>query len=347
MKKFIFFNIIMISMIFLPLLCFANTYQGIDVSNWQGYIDYSQVKNSGIDIVYIKASQGDSITDPYFKTNYENAKSVGLHIGLYHFLTAQTVADAITQAEYFSSVISGTSPDCKLAMDFEVFGDLTNEEINQISFAFLQKVQQLTGKEVIVYSDSYNANSTFNEQLANAYPLWIAEYGVNTPNTGNWSTYEGFQYSDTGNVPGINTGSTDLDVFTDSIFLNSSSDTISTAPNSKNNITTYTVQYGDTLSQIAMKYGTTVNEIAGLNNIQNPNLIYVGQVLKIDTTHNISTITSDKFETNHIIYTIQKGDTLTSIANQYNVTIQSIIKLNNISNENLIYAGHQLRINLN
>ena len=48
---------------------------GIDVSNWQGNIDYSQVKNSGIDIVYIKSSQGNSIVDSHFRTNYENAKA--------------------------------------------------------------------------------------------------------------------------------------------------------------------------------------------------------------------------------------------------------------------------------
>ncbi len=92
--------------------------------------------------------------------------------------------------------------------------------------------------------------------------------------------------------------------------------------------------------------GTTVREIAGLNNITNPNLIYVGEVLKIDTTHDISVITSDKYETNHIVYTIQYGDTLSSIAQKYGVPIRSIIQLNHISNPNLIYAGERLRINL-
>ena len=320
------------------------TILGIDVSNWQGYINYSEVKNSGIDIVYIKATQGDSIIDPYFKTNYENAKSNGLKVGFYHFLTASSVENAITEAEFFSSVISGTSPDCKLAMDFEIFGNLNNNEINSISLAFLQKVQELTGKEVIVYSDASNAENTFSSDIANNYPLWIAEYGVNTPNTGNWSSYEGFQYSDNGNIPGTN-GSTDLDTFTDGIFLNST-DNISTSPNTKNSIINYIVKPGNTLSQIAGIYNTTVSEIAGLNNISNPNLIYVGQILKIDTTHDISTITNDKYETNHIVYTIKPGDTLTSIAARYNVSIQSIVNLNNISNPNLIFAGEQLRINL-
>ena len=71
----------------------------------------------------------------------------------------------------------GKNPDCKLAMDFESFGSLNNEEINQIAIAFLQRLQEVTGKEVIVYSDEYNANNTFNESVA-YYALWVAQYEV-------------------------------------------------------------------------------------------------------------------------------------------------------------------------
>ncbi len=63
-------------------------YEGIDVSNWQEYIDYRQVAQSGIKVVYIKSSQGSNIKDAYFDINYENAKANGLKVGFYHFLTA-------------------------------------------------------------------------------------------------------------------------------------------------------------------------------------------------------------------------------------------------------------------
>lgn len=81
-------------------------YQGVDVSDWQRYIDYSQVKNAGIDIVYIKASQGTTRKDPYFETNYQNAKANGLKVGFYHYVTATTVEGARAEARFFASVIS-------------------------------------------------------------------------------------------------------------------------------------------------------------------------------------------------------------------------------------------------
>ena len=106
MKKILYFSVILTILLFLPTSTYAAIHQGIDVSNWQGYINYSEVKNSGIEIVYIKASQGNSIIDSHFRTNYNNAKANGLKIGLYHFLTARSILEAEEQAQFFSSVIS-------------------------------------------------------------------------------------------------------------------------------------------------------------------------------------------------------------------------------------------------
>lgn len=93
-KSFLFWYFNYNDIISTSVLHMQQSIRGIDVSNWQGYIDYSEVKNSGVEIVYIKASQGDSIVDPYFQTNYNNAKANGLKIGLYHFLTATNVEEA-------------------------------------------------------------------------------------------------------------------------------------------------------------------------------------------------------------------------------------------------------------
>lgn len=76
-------------------------YQGVDVSDWQGYIDYGQVRASGIEVVYIKASQGSTIKDPYFDINYENAKANGLKVGFYHFLTATNTRRSAATSSIF------------------------------------------------------------------------------------------------------------------------------------------------------------------------------------------------------------------------------------------------------
>ena len=98
----------------------------------------------------------------------------------------------------------------------------------------------------------------------------------------------------------------------------------------------YIVKSGDTLSAIAQKYNTTYQKIAQDNNIENPNLIYPNQKLKIYT--NVSQ------GTNEIIYIVKSGDTLSEIAQKFNTTYQKIAKDNNIKNPNLIYPNQKLVI---
>ena len=98
------------------------------------------------------------------------------------------------------------------------------------------------------------------------------------------------------------------------------------------NTNVYTVKNGDTLSSIANKYGTTYQELARINNISNPNLIYVGQEIKVNGAVSEQT------------YTVKRGDTLSKIANMYGTTYQEIARKNNISNPNLIHAGQVLKI---
>ncbi len=323
------------------------SYQGIDVSNWQGYIDYRQVKESGIEVVYIKASQGSNIKDAYFDINYENAKAEGLKVGFYHFLTATNTSEAEREARFFASVIAGKQPDCKLVMDYEVFGGVSIEESNNIAQVFLESVKRLTNKDIIVYSDLSNAENRFSRQIADNYELWIAYYGdynnlryVQT----SWERWIGVQYTDRGYVPGIR-GNVDRDLYTENIFLSDTSQ-IPNTENPNENINTetifYTVKRGDTLSGIANQYRTTVQELVDINNLSNPNLIYPGQTLRIQTNSTIHG--SETRGTGSIIYTVQRGNTLSQIAKAYGVTVSHIVEINNIQNQNLIYPGEKLRI---
>lgn len=315
-------------------------YNGIDVSAWQGSIDYKRVKASGIDVVYMKTSQGNDYIDPYFKINYTNAKMNGLKVGFYHFVTATNVDDAINEARFFADVISGTSPDCKLAMDFETLNYLSYDEINSISVAFLNEVVNITGKEAVIYSDASNTIHKFGEELAEKYPLWIAEYGVEEPiNNGKWNSWVGFQYTSDGEIGGIS-GRVDMDKFTNGIFLSENN----IEPVQKHNksfqsdVKNYIVEPGNTLWGISIEYGTTVEDIATLNNIINPNLIFPGEKLIIPVS------TNDIKISKYSIYTIRWGDTLTGISEKYNIPIRTLIKLNGIANPNLIYAGSKIKV---
>lgn len=374
-------------------------YEGIDVSGWQGNIDYSQVKKSGIEIVYMKSSEGSNFVDPYFNQNYTNAKANGLKVGFYHYVDARTVEEAINEATFFVSVISGKTPDCKLAIDFESFGNLSVDKINQIALAFIKTVERLSGKEVVIYSDTYNARNIFGGELIN-YPLWVAQYEVEQPTpNGKWNSWVGWQYTDMGEVAGIN-GYVDRDKFTQEILLNSTSQIPEPEEGSKpvaGETTTITIKWGDTLSALARRYNTTVSKLVELNNIANPNLIYAGESLIVpsgetvtdsdgnstsgqtiyivkrgDTLNKIAAefgttaiaiakennirninliyvgqrliIPTNRYDLNHTLYKIQYGDTLWSISRRYGVSIATIVRLNRIQNPNLIYAGQTLRI---
>lgn len=320
-------------------------FQGIDVSEWQGDIDFKKVKEAGIDVVYIRAGQGFSYEDSKFERNYEEAEKNELKIGVYHYVTARSVEDAKLQAKFFASLISNKKIDCKLAMDFETFGNLNNYEINEIALAYLKELEQLTKKELIVYSNTYNAKYKFDSQVAQ-YPLWVAQYGVNEPqDNGKWKNWDGFQYSSTGRVDGIN-GNVDLDKFTKNIFLNNTEEIpyIEKPDCNKEDRILYKVQRGDTLWEIAQRFNTSVNHLAQINNIKNPNLIYVGEILTVSCNHNLNNNSSNQITVN---YKVQKGDTLSELAIKYNTTVLSIVNLNNIRNPNLIYIGQNLKIMTN
>ena len=109
---------------------------------------------------------------------------------------------------------------------------------------------------------------------------------------------------------------------------------VSSTPAQTPAVGTYTVQSGDTLSGIASKFGTSYQALASLNGLSNPNLIYVGQVLRINGSAN----------TGSVYYTVRAGDSLSAIASRYGTSYQSIAALNGLNNPNLIYAGQTLKI---
>ena len=130
----------------------------------------------------------------------------------------------------------------------------------------------------------------------------------------------------------------------------SSGQSSSTTTNTETSSASYTVKSGDTLSGIASQYNTTVNQIVSLNQLSNPNLIYVGQVLKLknsQTTNSSSSSSSSTATTTAGTYTVKAGDTLSAIASRYSTSSSTLASLNSLSNPNLIYVGQVLKVSSN
>ncbi|HEX8611431.1 MAG TPA: glycoside hydrolase family 25 protein [Telluria sp.] len=187
---------------------------GIDVSHFQGRIDWPTVAQQGIAFAYAKASEGNSVTDPSFSANYQAMRAAGIARGAYHFLHADVDADE--QARHFLGVLGAVQPgDLPPMLDVETACGLQCAAIDRAALAWLTEVQQALGVTPLIYSSL----SFWNSNLAGcaalcAYPLWIAEYtsaaapvlphGV--------SGYAIWQHAQTGKVAGI-AGAVDLDRF--------------------------------------------------------------------------------------------------------------------------------------
>lgn len=253
---------------------FALECQGIDISEWQGDIDFTNVAKDGITVVYIRAGEGFGYEDPYFEKNYQKAQDASLTIGFYYYVTAKSEEEAVVQANYFVSLIKDKQFVCKPVMDFESFGSLSRVQINAIASQFMETVSTQLAIQPAIYSDTSNA-SLWNHSITQ-YPLWVADYdGLDVPTgIGSFTEWADFQYSDQGKLSGFS-GSVDRDYFKETIFISSTSQVQET------NTATYQVKAGDTLTKIAVQFGTSVETLVQLNSITNPNLIYAGELLVI------------------------------------------------------------------
>ncbi len=309
----------------LTLLPWCRALEGMDVSVFQGDIDFAAARADGIEAVYIRASYGRSGVDAFFRQNAGAVARTGLRFGFYHFLEAAAADSARAEARHFAALIRSTGYDCRPALDFEVDADLTGAQASAVVRAFLTETEAILGVRPMLYVDVSNARR-MEPDLA-AYPLWIAQYGADSPDLAGtpWRAYTGWQFSDRGRVSGV-TGNVDRDVFTDGILLTGQEPT-PPAPER-----TYTVRRGDTLWALARRYHTTVSELVRLNNIPNPDLIYVGQVLRLPA------------QPQGQFYTVRSGDTLWAIAMRYDTTVARLVRLNNIPNPDLIFPGQVFRV---
>jgi len=135
------FLFLTLALTLLPAAGAAQTlYPGIDVSVWQGDIDFQRVRDAGKKIVYIRAGYGQSL-DTYFRANAQKARDAGLPIGFYFFVTAENPEQARAQARFFAQIIRTEAYQCRPAVDFEQYGSLSREELNTIALTFAETLE--------------------------------------------------------------------------------------------------------------------------------------------------------------------------------------------------------------
>ena len=112
--------------------------RGMDVSVYQGNVDFADAKADGIEAVYIRAGYGETGVDAYYRQHYEGASAAGLKVGFYHYMDAVTEEGARRQAAHFAALIRDLPADCRPVMDFETFGGMDREEAGTVGLAFLE-----------------------------------------------------------------------------------------------------------------------------------------------------------------------------------------------------------------
>lgn len=280
---------------------------GIDVSQWQSNIDFNKVKAAGVDFVIIRAGYGRNIKDPYFEKNYKNAKAAGLNVGVYWYSYANNAVDAKTEAAVCLQAIKGKTFEYPIYFDLEERSQFNKGAAfcSSLVTAFCDTIEK-AGYFAGLYISRSPLTQYITANVQKRYALWVAEYGAKLNYNGSVGMW---QNSSTWRVAGVN-GNVDHDYsyidypsIIKSAGLNGfkkSSDKPAEekkpderpaggeskkkpAKSSGKKTVIYTVKKGDTLTAIAAKYKTTVAKIVKDNKIKNPDLIMVGQKLKIVT----------------------------------------------------------------
>lgn len=258
---------------------------GIDVSKWQGEIDWSKVN---VDFAIIRAGYGREISqkDEKFERNYQGVKKAGIPVGAYWYSYAQNADEARREAAVCIEVLKGKQFEMPIWYDVEESKSFPKAD--EIIRAFCDALEA-AGYFVGLYMSRFYLTNYVSEAVRNRYAMWVAEYGSKLNYGGQYGIW---QNSSTGKVNGIN-GNVDTDIcyvdypsiIKDRGLNGFEKKSVESKPTESKPVeskpVTYTVKKGDTLTAIAKKYKTSVKKLVELNGIENPNLIFVGQVLKI------------------------------------------------------------------
>jgi len=205
----------------------ATTYlEGVDVSHWQGTIDWTKVAGAGKAFAMMKATDGETFVDSMYSTNHAGARAAGVRVGAYHFAEpSSTAAEAIVQADWFVNHIGYLPGDLVPALDLEVTDGLSASQLQAWVGYWLNEVTAKLGIKPMIYTSPSFWRTYMGDTAAFANQgytvLWVAHWFVTTPSVpaNNWGghSWTFWQYTNCGTVSGIS-GCVDLDRYNGTDF---------------------------------------------------------------------------------------------------------------------------------
>lgn len=187
--------------------------QGVDISKWQGTVDWTKIISQGAKFVILKATEASGYKDPKFIEYYNAAKDVGLIVGAYHFFRATVTGEA--QAQNVETTLTAYPLDMPVMLDVELFD---NVDPPLVTSRLQRLVYELQGYQGYPYPGIYTSYGLWNSHVLawsgwRNSPLWVAHWNATRPTLPrDWTEYLIWQYKlDTGSVWGVQSAKIDLD----------------------------------------------------------------------------------------------------------------------------------------
>ena len=190
---------------------------GIDVSKYQGKIDWQKVKNDGIEYAIIRVGYGDDLKeqdDPTAVYNMQECERLGIPYGVYIYSYALTESQIDSEVSHVMRMIKGFNPKLGIFFDMEdksLINNLTKDELNAFAYRFLNQIKN-KGYIPWLYSNKYWLTTYLTSTKLQEFPLWIANYDLDDKDSPDYDKpYKMWQYTSKGSVNGI-TGNVDMNV---------------------------------------------------------------------------------------------------------------------------------------
>lgn len=341
--------------------------KGIDVSEFQGQIDWAKAKADGVEFAILRVGFGSdskSQDDKYIERNISECERLNIPIGVYLFSYANTVAKASSEAEHTLRLVAGHKLPLGVWYDIEdskTSGSVEKSYLTQIIEKYCSIIKE-AGYKVGIYANLNWLENKIEKSVQEKYPIWVAQYYKECQYEGEYVIW---QYASDGKVDGIS-GNCDMNYYYGDLEEDTSTDTKSIDQLAQEVINGKWGN-GDARKESLEKAGydydkvqDRVNEILSKDNKKSITEIAKDVIngkygngddrkKKLEAEgYNYNEVQSKVNEllgaNNTTTYTVKSGDTLSEIASKYKTTVDKLVKDNNIANANIIYVGQKIVI---